>query len=531
MSAADDGCFLRPQQSASEKFPPESKQIDVRDENSTGHDCGKPSLTEKAPSDSDDTAVQAPPQCVLFTSASSDAQSENTDTVDAEKTVENGDKSKTLNRFKLTAKVVKRNMALTKSLAQDAERHLKLYTVASADGKTREIFTFDVQSYFPECQSCSGLSAQVKMVLTKVAWSRTDAELDIVRRFVMKLACFNRYSLYVRQELANVLYYDVFERGRVIIRQGDVGYSFYCIVSGSVLVEIQDKDQISGVIRNNIVGELGAGSTFGDLALLNDDRRRATIVCKENCEFLKVDKSDFKKILMESCQESWTHSNEILSSHPLFQGWTNEQLKVAVEGSQFVEFTYNSVVVKDLSELSDHLFIVTKGKCQVIQKVLLSLSKDGHEKLVPCTQSTLPSITKDRTLLTQKHTARYTYDSIKQGSKGVDEGRCNIVTKWWLIRTLHPGDYFGIGEGPSESSVVCVDLAECLLVNNIVLAKHSQGRCLEVVQAEMKQLYPTLEAAFQSYIEEKEWVTYKKRILQEAVFDLKKCKQLKYHAF
>ena len=109
---------------------------------------------------------------------------------------------------------------------------------------------------------------------------------------------------YVRHELAHVLFYDVFERGRVVIRQGDVGYSFYFIVSGSVLVEIQDKDPVSGIVRNNIVGELGAGATFGDLALLNDDKRRATIVCKEDCEFLKVDKTDFNRILMESCKDT-----------------------------------------------------------------------------------------------------------------------------------------------------------------------------------------------------------------------------------
>ena len=102
----------------------------------------------------------------------------------------------------------------------------------------------------------------------------------------MKLACFSRYSLYVRHELAHVLFYDVFERDRVVIRQGDVGYSFCFIVSGSVLVEIQDKDPVSGIVRNNniIVGELGAGATFGDLVLLNDDKCRATIVGKEECE-------------------------------------------------------------------------------------------------------------------------------------------------------------------------------------------------------------------------------------------------------
>jgi hypothetical protein len=32
----------------------------------------------------------------------------------------------------------------------------------------------------------------------------------------------NRYSLYVRQELAHLLFYEVFVRGRVVICQGDV---------------------------------------------------------------------------------------------------------------------------------------------------------------------------------------------------------------------------------------------------------------------------------------------------------------------
>ena len=495
---------------------------------------GQVSTVEDESSRGPSVHSQPPPLCRLVTC---DAQNQNpgggeeAEEITAKKIPkEEDDKSKTgkvANRFKLTARVVKRNMALTKSLAQDAERHLKMYTVPSADGKAREIFTFDVQAYFPERQSCSGLSGRVKSILTQIAWSRTDEELEIVRRFVMKLACFSRYSLYVRQELANVLFYDVFERGRVVIRQGDVGYSFYSIVSGSVLVEIQDRDPISGVVRNNIVGELGAGATFGDLALLNDDKRRATIVCKEDCEFLKVDKADFKRILMESCRDSWTHSNEILSVHPLFREWSEEQLRLAVEGSQFVEFTANSVVIKNLSENSDNVFIVTKGKCQVIQKVSLSVSKRGREILSTSRQSTAPLI-EDRMASRQDRDDGYTLQRKRHGGKERRDKRChNKVKKWWLLRTLCPGDYFGVGEGPSESSVVCVDLAECLLVNSVILAKHSQGRYLEGVREELKRVYPSREAAFQSYTESKEWAVYKQRILRETVGNLKSCKELK----
>ena len=428
--------------------------------------------------------------------------------------------AKPLNKFKVTARMVTKNMVLTRGLAQDAEKHLKMYTVPSADGKASEMFTFNVQSYFPECQSCSGLSARVKMILMKVAWSRTEEELEIVRRFVIKLACFSRYSLYVRHELAHVLFYDVFERGRVVIRQGDVGYSFYFIVSGSVLVEIQDKDPISGIVRNNIVGELGAGATFGDLALLNDDKRRATIVCKEDCEFLKVDKTDFNRILMESCKDTWTRTNAILSQHPLFQDWSQDSLKLAIEGSQFVEYSSNSVIIKNLSEQLDHVFIVTKGKCKVVQKVTLLMSRGALRKgrKVRSPQLILPPITTDRTVL--KHTDLQ--KPCNESASRDGHSKRQRVKKWWVIRTLYPGDYFGLGEGPSDTCVICADMAECLLINTTILAKQSQGRYLEEVRNEAKKLYPSIEIAFQSYVEGKEWMEYKQSVLQEVISDLKR---------
>ena len=419
-----------------------------------------------------------------------------------------------LSLFRATAKKVRRNKALTGALAQDAKRHLKKYAVV--EGNDQEIFTFNVQSFFPECQTCSGLSERVKIILTKPSWFRNDEELEIVRRFVMKLACFSRYSLYVRQELAHVLFYEVFEQGRVVIRQGDIGFSFYFIVSGSVLVEVQDKDPVTGGGRNNIVGELGAGATFGDLALLNDDKRRATIVCREDCEFLKVDKEDFKKILMESCRENWAHSNGILSRHPLFRGWRKDQLRLAVEGAQFVEFTSNSVIIKNFSEPSENVFIVTKGKCQVVQRVPLLVSASGtlklpHQATQQQQQNTriLPPISQTRHSLIQRP---------KQQKK------FKKIHKWWLLRTLYPGDYFGVGEGLSNTSVICADMAECLLVNMVVLAKQSQGRYLELVQAEAKLMYPTLEEAFKSYVEGRQWEEYKKRVLDDVVSGLRRYK-------
>ena len=45
-----------------------------------------------------------------------------------------------------------------------------------------------------------------------------------------------------------------------------------------------------------IVGEMFAGDSFGELALLHDIRRAATIICKGAVEFLTIDKPDFDMV-------------------------------------------------------------------------------------------------------------------------------------------------------------------------------------------------------------------------------------------
>ncbi|KAF4805243.1 hypothetical protein TURU_001599 [Turdus rufiventris] len=49
-----------------------------------------------------------------------------------------------------------------------------------------------------------------------------------------------------------------------------------------------------------LVATLHEGDDFGQLALVNDAPRAATILLREdNCHFLRVDKSDFNRILRD----------------------------------------------------------------------------------------------------------------------------------------------------------------------------------------------------------------------------------------
>ena len=404
---------------------------------------------------------------------------------------------KPLKKFKAMARMVKNQLAWTKEMAQCAEEHMKTHVIQShTDEQAAEALTFNVNAFRPEVQSCGGLSTRAKAILIKPSWTRSDEDLKFLHQFTLKLKCFDRYPVYVRKELARVLYYEAFEAGRVVIRQGDLGFNFYFIVSGNVLVEVQEEDQMTGKKHNTIVGDLGSGSAFGELALLHDARRRATIVCKENTEFLKVDKPDFDMVLRKNHEREWNARMAHFEDHPIFVGWSAANLNFAVEGSHILEYPPNTVILKDLSAPSEKIYFIIHGVCKVVQKVDLlehhDSSKTGRKKLV------LPPI------------------NAKQGCSA-SRNDAKRVQKWWTLRGLQPGDYFGVGEGQEGMSVISDHRVKCLLVNKMVFMKHERGRCLSRMQAEAARLYPSRTTALKSYMEVRKWKEYKLNLVNETV--------------
>lgn len=77
----------------------------------------------------------------------------------------------------------------------------------------------------------------------------------------------------------------------VLFKVGDHGSLFYIILRGSVGINIclpntEEPDKFD-VKEVNI---LKAGSSFGELALINDAKRTATVIAKEDCIFAVMEK-------------------------------------------------------------------------------------------------------------------------------------------------------------------------------------------------------------------------------------------------
>ena len=61
----------------------------------------------------------------------------------------------------------------------------------------------------------------MKAILRKFSMHRTDEEVVMVGELVKRLKVFDKYPQQIREELGRILYYDAFEGGRLITRQGN----------------------------------------------------------------------------------------------------------------------------------------------------------------------------------------------------------------------------------------------------------------------------------------------------------------------
>lgn len=82
----------------------------------------------------------------------------------------------------------------------------------------------------------------------------------------------------------------------VIVRQGETGDEFFIIEDGRVQVELDSPDGA----EPKPIAQLGPGDYFGELALLTDEPRNATVVALSDVKLLSMTRAAFEEFLKQS---------------------------------------------------------------------------------------------------------------------------------------------------------------------------------------------------------------------------------------
>ncbi|XP_056436485.1 rap guanine nucleotide exchange factor 4-like [Gadus chalcogrammus] len=126
--------------------------------------------------------------------------------------------------------------------------------------------------------------------LDKRPTERSREDVDVILARLQNLKAFERFHPSVLQQICMQGFYEYLERGITLYRQGDIGTSWYAVLSGSLDVKVSETANHQDAVT---ICTLGAGTAFGE-SVLDDRPRHATLVTRETSELLRLGQTDFR---------------------------------------------------------------------------------------------------------------------------------------------------------------------------------------------------------------------------------------------
>lgn len=121
------------------------------------------------------------------------------------------------------------------------------------------------------------------------------------------------------------------------------------------------------------VTELGPGASFGELALLQDAPRAASILCKEKTVLAVLRKEHFNAVLKDFQGQKLNEKLVILREMPAFQGWPRLSLSKLTYYLQERHFKRSSILYRE-GDPANEAYIVLEGEFKLTKTCKFPLS-------------------------------------------------------------------------------------------------------------------------------------------------------------
>ncbi|XP_017577890.1 cGMP-dependent protein kinase 2 [Pygocentrus nattereri] len=202
---------------------------------------------------------------------------------------------------------------------------------------------------------CDGHRAQ--HVSTERARVRKDSGTKkLINEAIMNNDFLKKLEPQHTREMVDCMYEKIYTANQLVIQEGEPGNYLYVLAAG--LLEV--------IQNGKHLGQMQPGTAFGELAILYNCKRTATVKAVTKSHIWALDRQTFQSIMMRSTQARHEEYFSFLRSVSLLKDLPEEKLSKIVDCLEIDYFDKGDYIIRE-GEEGNTFFIIAKGEVSVTQ--------------------------------------------------------------------------------------------------------------------------------------------------------------------
>lgn len=206
--------------------------------------------------------------------------------------------------------------------------------------------------------SAESMAPSANQKFVKAVIPKTKAQADRIKESVSNNFLFRNLDEEQYQDVVNAMTEKRVPNNTTIIQQGDVGDFFYVVESGTLDCYIGDTK----------VTNYEAGGSFGELALMYNAPRAATITTTSESVLWALDRVTFRTILMENTSSKRKMYESFLSEVSLLRSLELYERHKIADALESVYFEDGQEIIKQ-GDVGDQFYIIESGHATVLKTI------------------------------------------------------------------------------------------------------------------------------------------------------------------
>ncbi|XP_044760117.1 cGMP-dependent protein kinase, isozyme 2 forms cD4/T1/T3A/T3B isoform X3 [Coccinella septempunctata] len=198
-------------------------------------------------------------------------------------------------------------------------------------------------------------------------YDKDEASKDLIREAILDNDFMKNLEMTQIKEIVDCMYPEAYKAGSIIITEGDVGSIVYVLEEGTV--EVSRDNKYLSTIRG--------GKVLGELAILYNCQRTATIKAASDCKLWAIERQCFQTIMMRTGLIRQAEYTDFLKSVPIFKNLPEDTLIKISDVLEETFYAQGDYIVRQGAR-GDTFFIISKGKVKVTMKT----GNDAEEKYI-----------------------------------------------------------------------------------------------------------------------------------------------------